>query len=400
MAKNIVVCMDGTGNYGAKWRGTNVWRIYNAVDRHGEDPEQIAYYDDGVGTENLRLLRAIGGAFGWGLSRKILDAYTFLVMNYKDGDRIFLFGFSRGAFAVRSLAGMICRCGLLERNGFLKSPRRIRQRTLKRVLAAYRSEKQISRDKREDETETANIRRCLGIGDLPLRRVPINFLGVWDTVDAVGGTFGTLSLVDWSSRKLFGKRWWGFHDLNPHSDIHRAYQALALDDERRTFHPKVWNRRNNDLAPMSVSPDCEASNEVTGQVVEQVWFAGSHSNVGGGYPKDALSLVPLLWMMCRARDCGLRFLERLWREFREEADEHGRLYDSRTGFRWVYRYGRRELHCQPELPAIHETVFRRIERGTGFYAPKLVDNDGYVIVLDDFAERYPKTSGATEGRDG
>ncbi len=400
MAKNIVVCMDGTGNYGAKARGTNVWRIYNAVDRHNKNCEQIVYYDDGVGTENLRLLRLIAGAFGFGLSRKIRDAYTFLVMNHKDGDQIFLFGFSRGAFAVRSLASMICRCGLLERNAFLESPRRIRQRTLMRVLAAYRSEKRISRDEREDETETANIRRCLGVGDLPMRTVPIEFLGVWDTVDAVGGTFGGLSLLDGVSRWLFGKRWWGFHDLDPHPDIRHAYQALALDDERRTFHPKVWSRSNNGLAEMPASPAGEASKAVTGQVVEQVWFAGVHSNVGGGYPKDALSLVPLLWMMCRAQDCGLRFVKRLWKEFTDEADAHGRMYDSRAGLRWFYRYGRRELHCQPELPAIHESVFQRIERGTEFYGPKLIDNDGYVVVLDDFAERYGTASGGTEERDG
>ena len=187
MPKNIVVCSDGTGNSGGKRRGTNVWRIFNTVDRYREDCKQITYYDDGVGTHNIRLLRLFGGAFGWGLSRNIREAYEFLALNYEEGDKIFLFGFSRGAFTVRSLAGMICRCGLLERDAVVWAPRRTRERDVKRILCAYRSEKTISGCASADQ-----IRKSLGIGDLRLRSVEIHFIGVWDTVAAVGVPFDKL----------------------------------------------------------------------------------------------------------------------------------------------------------------------------------------------------------------
>src|SRR5919106_2531604 len=105
MGKNIILCSDGTGNSGGKGRGTNVWRLYKALDV--SDPStQIAFYDDGVGSEDFRLFRIMGVAFGWGLARNVRQLYTFLVRHYHPGDDIFLFGFSRGAFTVRSLAGM------------------------------------------------------------------------------------------------------------------------------------------------------------------------------------------------------------------------------------------------------------------------------------------------------
>ena len=103
--------------------------------------------------------------------------------------------------------------------------------------------------------ESDRICRLLGIDHMPLRMAPVHFVGVWDTVDAVGGTFGSLSILDWLWRKLFRKRWWGFHDLDPHPEIRHAYQALALDDERRTYHPKIWDRCNNDLAQGLVSAE-------------------------------------------------------------------------------------------------------------------------------------------------
>ena len=389
--KNIVICMDGTGNRGGKTRGTNVWRIFNSVDRNHGVVEQITYYDDGIGSDGFRPVRLAAGAFGWGLSRKIRDAYAFLVETYEKGDRIYLFGFSRGAFAARSLAGMICRCGLLEREPFTTAPRRSRDRTVRRVLAAYRSEKLVPQSEDEDVPPPERIRHCLGIGDLPLRRVGIHFIGVWDTVDAVGGTLGGLSALDWLWRKLFRKRWWGFHDLDPHPDICSVFQALALDDERRTFHPKVWNRPNARLPGIagaqagSEPEDSATTGGESKQIVQQVWFAGAHANVGGGYPKDALSLVPLLWMMSRARDRGLCFLESKWAAFGEAADPHGRLYDSRAGFAALYRYGRREVHCHAQDPAVHASVVERIRRGTDRYAPKALGKKGFVLVPADTA---------------
>ena len=113
-SRNIIICSDGTGNAGGRTRGTNVWRIYKELDRHNSKIEQLAYYDDGVGTDNLRFLKIIGGAFGWGLSRNLIDLYSFAASHYRPGDRLYLFGFSRGAYTVRALGEMILKCGLLK----------------------------------------------------------------------------------------------------------------------------------------------------------------------------------------------------------------------------------------------------------------------------------------------
>jgi Uncharacterized alpha/beta hydrolase domain (DUF2235) len=110
--RNIVLLSDGTGNSAAKLNKTNVWRLYQALDLGGDD--QIAFYDDGVGTAGFRPLQLLGGAFGWGLSRNVRDLYEFLCRHYRKGDQIYIFGFSRGAFTARSLAGLIAKCGILD----------------------------------------------------------------------------------------------------------------------------------------------------------------------------------------------------------------------------------------------------------------------------------------------
>ena len=166
MPKNIVICSDGTGNSGGKGRGTNVWRIFNALDRYG-GTRQVAHYDDGVGTQRLRWLRLLGGAFGWGLGRNIREAYEFLAMNYEDGDRVFLFGYSRGAFTVRSLAGMVDRCGLLPYPGDACGLREW-CRGVKRVFKAYRVKQSLLERKlgKRTEDDFGSRVRALEIDDL------------------------------------------------------------------------------------------------------------------------------------------------------------------------------------------------------------------------------------------
>ena len=120
MPKNIVICSDGAGNTAIKGRGTNVFKLYEAVDLEGHKTNQaltrqIAFYDDGVGTGRLRLWRLLSGALGWGLSRNVRQLYADLARTYDPGDRIFLFGFSRGAFTVRTVAGFIATCGIVDR---------------------------------------------------------------------------------------------------------------------------------------------------------------------------------------------------------------------------------------------------------------------------------------------
>lgn len=416
MSKNIVICSDGTGNRGGKTRGTNVWRIFNAVDRHSDSLKQITHYDDGVGTQDLLWLRLLGGAFGWGLSRNIRSAYAFLAMNYELGDRIFLFGFSRGAYTVRSLAGMISRCGLLKREEVINAGRQ-RKKVLKRILKAYRSAKTVNTSQKQTDTEKAKcVREALEIGDLCFHSdpVPIHFIGVWDTVDAVGMPFDEIKVVDTICRRVCKRRLWGFHDRRLGRHVHHAYQALALDDERRTFHPLIWEHPNtcpeqwrNDVGP-DPAGNC-VENGPKEPIIEQVWFAGVHSNVGGGYPKDSMSLVSLDWMMGKAEACGLRFADGVREEFQRNADVHGRLYDSRAGLGAFYRYAPRNLYQKPEnslpdnqplTPAIHGSVFERIQRGTDYYAPKVIRENSCTITWTDsgpYAEpRKGDTSSANE----
>ena len=389
MTKNIVICCDGTGNRGGVKHGTNVWRIFKAVDHHCCQPRQITYHDDGVGTEGNRLLRLFGGIFGWGLSRNIREAYQFLAMNYEDGDKVFLFGFSRGAFTVRSLAGMIGRCGLIEKEPLINAgSHRCRQKILKRILHAYRSTKTV-RDCKKDNSKSdwkkeANcIREALGIGDLKLRSICIKFIGVWDTVDAVGMPIDKLKCApELVMRVLFQRRAWGFHDHKLHRCVRHACQALALDDERKTFFPNIWESHPR---------------------IEQVWFAGAHSNAGGGYPKDFLSFVSLDWMMGKAKAKGLRFKHRRRKKIQRDANAHGRMYDSRAGFGMFYRFGRRNSCIPPaplskctnsarsivhvvkecfrklidkqatvprKKPLVHISVEKRIRRVSNYYAPK------------------------------
>lgn len=349
--RNLILCADGTGNSGGKTRGTNVWRLYNAVDRHSTSPEQLVFYHDGVGTEDDRWRKMFGGAFGWGLSRNIIDLYSILVRHYRQGDRIHLFGFSRGAFTVRALAGMVCACGLWNREQFIADPER--EKTIRSILHAYRAPPAEAPSERDPDPRDrqAEALKALRLQGLQLRDVPIHFIGVWDTVDAVGVPIDEMrDALDPIWLFLVKRRAYGFHDSALSSKVTAAAQALAIDDERKTFHPNVWLPR---------------------QGIEQVWFAGAHSNVGGGYPKDGMSHVTLDWMMGKARDLVLRPGAR--REVQEQADVHARLYDSRAGVAVYYRYEPRNLDslCRGQSAQVHTSVFERAWRGTADYAPKL-----------------------------
>jgi uncharacterized protein (DUF2235 family) len=356
MPKHIVLCSDGTGNTPAKGRGTNVWKIYMAIDRHDheevrERPPQVAFYDDGVGTGGIRVLRMLGGAFGLGLSRNIRELYASLVLHWEPNDKVFLFGFSRGAFTIRSVAGMICRCGLLDRQRYLASSAPERIRVLKKILRAYRS---------ENDAVAPAVRKELG-----LRQIGIEFIGVWDTVDAVGLPFDELKLIDAAWRKIFGVRLWGFHDRVLSSKVRRGCQALAIDDERKTFHPNVWEPRKEGG-------------------IDQVWFAGVHSNVGGGYPKEELANVSLYWMMRQAHASGLRVLPDALEDARNDGNGHGKLYDSRSALAAYYRYKPRDIAALTGdgHVHVHVTALDRIRWATDGYTPTNLPETFTVVDAD------------------
>jgi uncharacterized protein (DUF2235 family) len=344
--KNIVLCSDGTGNRGGKGHGTNVWRLYQAVDlqchrRDPQAPEQITFYDDGVGTETYKIFKTLGGAFGWGLSRNIRELYEFLAKTYQTGDRIYLFGFSRGAFTVRSLAGLICKCGLIDNKKYADS------QALKKGVAAAFTAYRDARKQKNDKI-AADFKKDHGRPD-----VTIEFIGVWDTVDAIGVPMdGLRYLLD----KIFRI---SFHNCDLHEDVKFGCHALAIDDERATFSPVMWNEKGRG------GPN---------GTIEQVWFAGAHSNVGGGYPKQGMAQVALDWMMTRASSHDLVFESGALDRVRQDSNVHDKLYDPRSGLAAYYRYRPRNIaelwSADGEGPArIHASVFQRIDRASGDYAP-------------------------------
>lgn len=254
--KRLIICCDGTWNDADEAQDfTNVIRMARAIlpnDVRGERPiPQIVHYHAGVGTAGGLLDRVVQGAIGLGLSRNVRDAYAFLAHNYCDGDEIFLFGFSRGAYTVRSVAGLIGWAGLLH----------------KRDMDFFSALWEGYRRKLEPGFPDARA----GFPDRHLK-VPVQCIGVWDTVGSLG--------IPGNLDEGF-KHFYNFHDteLGPH--VAHAYQALALDEQRADFTPAVWSQ----------SPHAPPA-----QVLRQMWFAGAHSDVGGGYSEHGLSDIALAWM--------------------------------------------------------------------------------------------------------
>ncbi|MHC4946128.1 MAG: DUF2235 domain-containing protein [Planctomycetota bacterium] len=372
MEKNIILCSDGTGNRGGKGRDTNVWKIFKAIDRHGNPKdskyvEQITFYDDGVGTEDFKLFRIMGGAFGWGLSRNVRELYTFLAKNYEIGDRIYLFGFSRGAYTVRLVAGMIGCCGILDWKNIESEKDRS-----KKVKEAFRIFKKDNKKKAEQFLKDYDVHTKKNDPECP--RAKIRMVGVWDTVDAVGVPFDWLrEIISWIWKYRFRHNRLGNH-------VEYGYHALAIDDERKTFHPEMWDlkkeEQNGDDA------------EKTDPVIEQVWFPGVHSNVGGGYPKNEMALLSLDWMMGKAEELGIRFMDDERKDVRDESDPYGKLYDARAGLAAYYRYCPRNIQkiCEKsgvEKPQVHVSVLDRIERKTACYGPLNLNSDFNIVPTDD-----------------
>ncbi|HWE51170.1 MAG TPA: DUF2235 domain-containing protein [Bryobacteraceae bacterium] len=372
MSKNIVICSDGTGNTAIKGRGTNVFKLYEAVDLIGHkiDPAlapQISIYDDGVGNEDFKPFKLFAGITGFGLARNVRLLYKSLVRVYDPGDRIFLFGFSRGAFTVRTLSGLIAVCGILD-IASLPTTEAL-DRAVKRAYRAYRQ---------EYHTKLALLLGRKGNRKLIARfeqryvrhtNVRIRFIGAWESVDAVGAPWHIGDYINATIHRF------KFPDLKLGPEVDFACQALAIDDERRTFHPLLWEHDPR---------------------LEQVWFAGCHSNVGGGYEKQGLSLVTLDWMLRQAQHkAGLRLLASDRALYREHANVDDKLFDSRAGTGILYRWLPRDMeaicarHNVP--PLIHLSVLERLAHGTGDYAPGNIAPFAKVVIThsDDPIEDPP-----------
>jgi len=297
--KRIILCCDGTWNRADQSSNgslcpTNVVRIAFRIAKRKDDIRQIVYYSQGVGTGNS-LDRFTGGAFGSGVVDNIFDAYRFLIANYETGDEIYLFGFSRGAFTARSIAGMIRKCGIL-----------CREHASRYVNAVklYRSD-----DGPDEEKPTEFRSSCSVNGEEP---IPIHFIGVWDTVGALGIPLG-------GPRKITRSRH-QFHDTELSGSVKNAFHALAIDERRSPFKPTLWEYKPK-----------------PGQKVEQVWFPGVHTNVGGGYPDQSLADISLGWMITKAKEAGLEFDKKVEDAHPLKPDPSGKIYQSKKG---IYRFTR------------------------------------------------------------
>jgi len=305
--KRLVICCDGTWNYADQSKGgeatpTNVTQVHRAVapvDSHGVT--QVPTYHPGVGTERFERLR--GGLGGYGLSKHVRNVYTFVVENFEPGDEIFLFGFSRGAYTARSTVGLIRACGVLPRH------------EKGRVDEAYGLYRGATDDDGKDKARQFRERYS--------RETPVTFLGVWDTVGALG--------IPLSGTRFFNviNRRYRFHSVDLSSMVQAAYQALAVDERRGPFEPAIWKQ----------TPTAQTS----AQVLEQVWFAGVHSDVGGGYADSRLADLALHWMATRAAGHGLELTGLPQVVPDDDTAVRSELHDSFKGFYRALKPHRRRI---------------------------------------------------------
>lgn len=330
---NVIVCCDGTWNTAEDRDGgvpcpTNVVKIHNAianVDASGA--RQRKYYHPGVGTDGTLVARLKGGALGDGLEKNVKSAYKWLAQNYHQGDDIYIFGFSRGAYTARYVAGMISGYGL---------PDFVSQTVadddmwslVDRVFDATRKD--------ADPLVFAGDRFVnTPAGTSPRETTPVQFLGVWDTVGALGvpSDIAFLNLLDnWRSFQ--------FKNTQLSSNVRHARHAVAMDERRESFTPTLWENAED-------HPDAQ-----------QVWFAGVHSDVGGGYVQTGLSDIALLWMMGEAEKHGLVFRPGVRDQL--APDPQGTLHESCTGvFSALRTLPRSAPRVSADVAKLHPSVFER-----------------------------------------
>jgi uncharacterized protein (DUF2235 family) len=262
--KRLIVCCDGTWQDLSCSYPTNVVKLTQIIEPIASDgTAQIVYYQSGIGTEHSKSEKIGGGIFGWGIDTNIKDAYRFLCLNYQPGDQVYLFGFSRGAYTVRSLAGLIYCSGLLQRAHIRKTPQ------------AYR----LYRDRAilPDHSDAIAFRHQYG------ENIPITLLGCWDTV----GELGVPNLIPFVSNRINAK--YQFHDTQLNRCIEHALHAVAIDERRKVFN----------VTPMTISKDATTT-------LSQIWFPGTHSCIGGGQEElSGLADAALHWMIEAISKLGL-----------------------------------------------------------------------------------------------
>lgn len=317
--KRIITFSDGTWNRpGMTDRKqevkTNVEILFNCVDEADNNGvRQLKIYDQGVGSSTWdKKDQVLGGIAGFGIDKNIKDIYTFLVINYKPGDELYFFGFSRGAYTARSLAGFVNNCGIL------------RPENIGMVDYAY----ELYRDRNKYSHPDSDFMTSFRDRYCVERSTEIHFIGVWDTVGALGLPF------PWS--KKHNTERYKFHDVKLSSKVRHAFHALAIDERRKQFIPTLWEKSNS----VKNNPNHK-------QVLRQRWFVGVHSNVGGGYVEHGLSDIALDWLCKNAMTLGLQIdlnkSKDIVKGYSFKPDYRGEQRDS---LGWMYRLtGSKKLRC-------------------------------------------------------
>lgn len=331
--RRLIVCCDGTWNTPDQEQDgipspTNVVRLYNAVaDEDAAGAKQLKYYHPGVGTEGNWWQKLAGGTVGAGLSRNVMSAYKWLGVEYERGDRIYLFGFSRGAYTVRSLAGMIAACGLLDLSAVPDDE------VWTRVETAFDKGYHPKKNKRKPRSEWGDDWAFHSDGT-PGGGIRIFFLGVWDTVGALGIPDDLAILNVFDDREKYA-----FHDTKLSKMVLHARHAVGIDEMRVSFTPTLW------------------TGVADREGVKQLWFPGVHSDVGGGYLEKGLSDGALRWMMDEAKaagepdDPGLEFHSGMYNQVAPNPRDV--LHDSRKG---LFKHLRTQPRSVPLLTDGQETV--------------------------------------------
>ena len=336
---NIVICADGTWNRPEedlkKDFPTNVLRLSRAIKPSSNGVKQHVFYDWGLGSYHNRIS---AGATGRGIHKNILDGYRYIVQNYALNDKIYLFGFSRGSYTVRALCGLINNCGILKRND---------ANLISEAWKIYKS----PRAKNHPKGEASNLFRDKHCH----RSRKVHFVGVWDTVGALGIPFSLMGLFESDDE---------FYDTKMGSNVSIARHALAIDEQREDFEPTIWTSRK-------------------GVDLKQVWFCGVHADVGGSYPPDRktgikASDTPLLWMLDEAKREGLKIESHIGDSLTE--GNKGKLHKSRNH---VYRFKfplHRPLIVDDKPTKIHPSVKARYLADRKYRPPQLkelVEDSGW-----------------------
>lgn len=317
--KRLALFCDGTWNKLSSSEPTNVVMAARALRSQDKKKiQQLTYYHEGVGTSfNVleELETKLAGAFGLGLFEKIADAYRFLVFNYVPGDEIYVFGFSRGAFTARSLTGLIRKCGILRKDRVDRIGDAFVMYKDPTIAPSDQPAKEFRRLFSHEDAMTEKERRERGAAaPTGLPAFSVTYLGVWDTVGALG-------IPNYISDATVDK--YRFHDGNLSSMVVAARHAVAIDEARKAFNVTMWTNVGDTIwTAVDETKPKEDLNTLPGRAghYQQLWFPGDHGSVGGGGKVRGLSNSALLWVIEGAQKQGLAFDEAMLKKYREAVD--------------------------------------------------------------------------------